>query len=1021
MDPVSLLDWFAAVACDAATFGRDDAAFIAREVCQKARDAGGLRVELAAIGLLDDGSVTLTNPEACDEKASARSIRRVLDELLQRAPDSTPALRLCAARFEDTTLELLAKDLEFAGGPLDRMARRAAIASAVATVRVSMRDGAFRAPAIPAPPPSAPLSTGAMPVPGSLPGALPGLPTSTLLAMAPPLAMPGGLLDPNVERLRAQLAASELERTRLASSLTMYGDALREAQGRLQLATAEIEGSRGEAEALRRAAHEVEQRLHREIEAREAQRVAQLESEQGRRVAHETQTRAVEDEARRRREVEARLAALERALTEATARAADAEARAEGAHEGRARAEEIEARANAELAALRADKTALTQEIERAREKASRLEREVTRQAERAGATRTLPLTEHEEALAALARDKDEASRVALAALRSQHEEALAALAREQMSRATAHEDAVAARDRQRQELEFSVAEERRRTETAKADLEAQKARVRALEARLEAQETEATQRLARTEQAAAERLEELSREHARLLEQETVRAERALDAERKEHARREAERDERHKAELARIVGGVEAGSAESVAALEAAHQRALDAAKKQHAEALAEASHLATQQKAALDKVIAELRGRLDKAELTARSELLRARDGWNAEAEQRHTRELGAALQKLRVTLEEEAGKARAEERYNHTAALAAQRAEGDALLAALRKERDELEQSLFRALADRDAERQLRLDVESKAARNDRELRRRSLASPEQDLPPAPVAPLPAKAAPAAPKEAAQEAARGAERVDESPEPPEASVPPTPLPDRVRKAWKGGKLGSLLGYGGLGLLGGLTIFAVVRMASPLLAPEAPLPPPPKPAAAGAGSSVAMAPPSSCQAALELDNVVKGSEILRRVGRAPVSFVAPMRTPLELVVTHEGYVPKRITVAADADWAVDGPSPHLTVKAAMEGNAVASTGSTGFEGFPRTDRHAPPSSDGVRGLLTVEATPAGADLWLSVDPKQLHDLPCGAPVELLVVGPLGTVRKERVEWSAFHGAPPTAKLKL
>ncbi|MBL8721315.1 MAG: hypothetical protein JNL79_35340 [Myxococcales bacterium] len=1025
MDPVSLLDWFSAVACDAATFGREDAAFIAREICERARESGGLRLTLGDIALADDGSVVLTGkPEACDERSSARSIRRILDELLQRAPDSTPALRLCAARFEDTTLELLAKDLEFAGGTLDRAARRASIAAAVATIRVTMKDGVFAGPP--------PTSFRASPVPEpSLPPISRALPTSTLLAMAPPLSTPTALPDPTVERMRAQLAASELERTRLASSLTMYGDALREAQGRIGLASAEIDASRAEAEALRRAAKDVEERLLREIEAREAQRAAQLESEQGRRATNEAQARALEDEARRRREAEARLAAVERSLAEAAARSADAEARSA---EAKAERESASMRAQASLAEVEALRTSLAAQTEQARElrdKAARLEREVTRQAERAGATRTLPIEEHEQALAAATRDKA----AALAALEREKAELVAALAREKDSalaalarareelqllaaseaqhRATiaAREDALAEQTRKLQELERSAMDERRKVETATADLETRAARLRTIEARLEAQEAEATQRLQRTEQAAAARVTELEAETARLLEQEVARAERALEAERKEAQRRENETAARHKAELARVIGSAEAGSAENVATLEAAHQRALDQQRKEHGAALAEAAQLANQQKAALEKTLAELRGRLDRAELTARSELLRARDGWNAEAETRHTRELGAALQKLRVTLEEESERTRAEERYNHTSALTALRAEHDALLASLRKERDQLEQSLFRALADRDAERQLRIDVESKASHSSRELRRRSLAASEPIEPKVEAAAAPSKEEPNEPK-------------TETPEPPEASVPPTPLPDRVRRVLTGNraKLASLGGYGALGLLGGLAVFATVRAVSPLfLAPEAPLPPPPKAAGSPAGSAVAMNPPSSCQASLELENVVKGSEVLRRVGQAPVSFVVPMRVPLELVVTHEGYVPKRLSVSADTEWAVDGPSPHLSLEAVMEGNAVASTGTTGFEKFPRTDRHSPPPTDGARGLLTVRATPAGADLWLTVDPKTLRDLPCGAPVEILVVAPLGTVRKERVEWSAFHGAPPAAKLKL
>ncbi|MBK7395584.1 MAG: hypothetical protein IPJ34_04580 [Myxococcales bacterium] len=685
----------------------------------------------------------------------------------------------------------------------------------------------------------------------------------------------------------------------------------------------------------------------------------------------------------------------------------------------------------AEVEALRANLAAQTEQARELRDKAARLEREVTRQAERAGATRTLPLEEHEQALAAATRDKagalaalEREKAELIATLAREKDAALAALARareelqslaasEAQHRATiaAREDALAEQTRKLHELERSAMDERRKVETATADLETRAARLRTIEARLEAQEAEATQRLQRTEQAAAARVTELEAETARLLEQEVARAERALEAERKEAQRRENETAARHKAELARVIGSAEAGSAENVATLEAAHQRALDQQRKEHGAALAEAAQLANQQKAALEKTLAELRGRLDRAELTARSELLRARDGWNAEAETRHTRELGAALQKLRVTLEEESERTRAEERYNHTSALTAMRAEHDALLASLRKERDQLEQSLFRSLADRDAERQLRIDVESKASQSSRELRRRSLAASE------PVEPA-IEAAPASPKEAPQEAKT------ETPEPPEASVPPTPLPDRVRRVLTGNraKLASLGGYGALGLLGGLAIFAMVRAVSPLfLAPEAPLPPPPKAAGSPAGSAVAMNPPSSCQASLELENVVKGSEVLRRVGQAPVSFVVPMRVPLELVVTHEGYVPKRLSVNADAEWAVDGPSPHLSLEAVMEGNAVASTGTTGFEKFPRTDRHSPPPTDGARGLLTVSATPAGADLWLTVDPKTLRDLPCGAPVELLVVAPLGTVRKERVEWSAFHGAPPAAKLKL
>jgi hypothetical protein len=238
---------------------------------------------------------------------------------------------------------------------------------------------------------------------------------------------------------------------------------------------------------------------------------------------------------------------------------------------------------------------------------------------------------------------------------------------------------------------------------------------------------------------------------------------------------------------------------------------------------------------------------------------------------------------------------------------------------------------------------------------------------------------------------------------------------ATHTPVPPPPKKRS--------SFLGFFGLALVGGLVTAAAMRPSTLDVVFGRATPPgedkgtvaktEPQPAPAAP-----MKAPATCEGTLVLEALPAGSEVLRRLGTLPLSISLPARTPLDLVATLDGTRPRRVHLEANAPWQSDATGLRLDVPFALEG-AGGSTDTKWPASTSATPLKAPLSADAARGLLHATSTPAGATLWLAVDASAIP-VPCGAPVDLLIVGANGQ-KPLHLDWSAFSGAPPRANHKM
>ena len=163
-----------------------------------------------------------------------------------------------------------------------------------------------------------------------------------------------------------------------------------------------------------------------------------------------------------------------------------------------------------------------------------------------------------------------------------------------------------------------------------------------------------------------------------------------------------------------------------------------------------------------------------------------------------------------------------------------------------------------------------------------------------------------------------------------------------------------------------------------------------------------------------PEVCEASLTIDGVEKGTEVLRRLGPAPLTVAVPMHTPLDVVAMLDGMASRRVHLEASAAWSEDPTGPRLDLPIVLDTGdgrsfPMRSGGTASIEGAV------------ARGLLRIGSNPSGATLWLSNTPPNVGAIPCGSPVELLVVSPSMPPRPVRVEWNTFTGSPPHAVTKL
>ncbi|MGZ3419340.1 MAG: hypothetical protein ACXVEE_15820 [Polyangiales bacterium] len=1011
--PLSLAELLAAADSGHVTFDHTLAAWIVREAAERVCQQGTVRLEAHHVGVSPDGISLLGAPIACDDQDACRALRDLLDALLRRATSSTAALRLCACRLDRTGVDMLIREIAFGSGPIDETQ----IAQTIAKVTDTLR-----APETPAP--------AAAPVAAQSP------------SHEAELARLRAERDATTSALDAMRSARDKD-ARFIASLVAERESVR-LDGELRLAEAtrglaandarlaELERRLAESERsvgakLEAAALEANVRARATIDAQQA-RVSELET----RLAEALQRRdsakldgelRLAEASRGLAANDARVADLERRLAE-SARSVSAKSEAIEAH--RARVSELEgqlqkalrhrdAPADAEDPRLALENERLVSELAAARREAEedrqrRVETERARSEEKTAASRSIASLEEELRAARRKADAAEERHAASEKLR---------VAAEQQ-RLAAEERAVSLEERSATAEERFTASEQRRlaAEERSASLEQRRT---ALEERcrsLENQRAETEARLAEAERAASEReaghrdelLQLRAEAHGERAELVASHAH-ALAAERRRHATIFGEEQAKQRAQLdaleaklreAMVAASRIEGPAKPTMDLEAeverrladaavSHQLALGVLRREQEDALAAAEDASVRTTTALKRAHAQAlaeqesrhRAQIEKLEtrvraaeesalraateakregmkeaVSARTEALRERDAARLEFEQRHTRELQAAIARVQRRAEEEAARARDDLRCAHDSELASIRAESEATRARLTARIDELEADVFRALADRDAERTRRLDLEEATAKRIYEMR----GSPKAAKP------------------------------AEIPEPEEVVRQPEP---RKKKP----PFVALTGAALIAVLAGVGLARRGTIAP--IASAAPMP------------VAAPSPPKECEARLSFSNLRPGTEVLRRLGATPFDVSLPARQQHELVFTHDSSEPRRTVVEASAAWS-DDAVPSLTIDAKLAHRSQVDP----FSGVPRRAAgplRAPLSSP-PPGVVHFHSQPAGAEVWLEVDPLETT-LPCGAGVDLLLVAPLGSVDRAHVDWSEFTGTPPRA----
>lgn len=221
----------------------------------------------------------------------------------------------------------------------------------------------------------------------------------------------------------------------------------------------------------------------------------------------------------------------------------------------------------------------------------------------------------------------------------------------------------------------------------------------------------------------------------------------------------------------------------------------------------------------------------------------------------------------------------------------------------------------------------------------------------------------------------------------------------------------------KRGSLVAFLGLAVLAcGIAALAAKPAAlDAILGP--PLPPPGDNAVAAAPAApIAPRIPIVCEASMVLENTPKGAEVLRRIGATPLTVTMPMHVPFDLVSTLDGYAPRRAHIDASALWRQEPTGARLDVPFALDAlqGAAAAKWPTATGVVPLRV-----SGDAPRGLLHATSTPNGGAIWVVVDPTAITAVPCGAPVDLLVIAG-DKQRPIHVDWATFSGSPPHASAK-
>lgn len=237
-------------------------------------------------------------------------------------------------------------------------------------------------------------------------------------------------------------------------------------------------------------------------------------------------------------------------------------------------------------------------------------------------------------------------------------------------------------------------------------------------------------------------------------------------------------------------------------------------------------------------------------------------------------------------------------------------------------------------------------------------------------------------------------------------------PEVDVDHPAPPRRLRRA--------AASFGLIALAAAATFFLV--KAAPLGRATAEPPAPPAAQAGASATKQAAAAtvgqlPATCEGTLTIEGVAEGSEVVRKLGAAPLTATLPARTALDLVAVAEGRPPHRARLDASTAWLSDAAGPHLDLTLQIppgDGRAAAKWPARAPSTSALRAGDAAP-----RGLVRIRSNPETASIWLTVDPRAIP-VPCGAASDLMIVAAGGASRSLRVEWSAFTGFPAKATTK-
>jgi hypothetical protein len=169
-------------------------------------------------------------------------------------------------------------------------------------------------------------------------------------------------------------------------------------------------------------------------------------------------------------------------------------------------------------------------------------------------------------------------------------------------------------------------------------------------------------------------------------------------------------------------------------------------------------------------------------------------------------------------------------------------------------------------------------------------------------------------------------------------------------------------------------------------------------------------------------ACRASVVIRKAPTESEVLLRVGRAPVSVPRlPVGTRIELLATAEGYAPARGVVLPTGAWDRSGGTPHTPLKIVL---SAAKPGKPAP--WPPAEAGTQVGGRGEPGSVDVTSNVDGAEVWLLIGlgPEASYEpLPCSEATEFLIAGTLNYRKRLRVGPEEFAKATdgPTGQKRI